>query len=116
MSKVEAIEANETKLANALQLVDCIAQEGLSEIISICSISLAAMTNPDFWSKTDDIATIMCSIRARADDLMNKINCEAEEHGCNWADHEQNRARHDAHESYVKDRAAFLQQVRGRHD
>lgn len=85
------LELEVDKLCNKINLMDCLSQDGFSEISSIAKLALSRLETPDGYNRIDDIANALDAIWKKADDIENCINSEAEEVGCNYTDEAQRR-------------------------
>jgi hypothetical protein len=79
------------KLKEALNMADCFSQNAFDAILTACSMTLAAMELPRFWDHPEKVADVLVLIQERANDAMNLINHEAEQHGCHYEDEAQRR-------------------------
>lgn len=75
-----------SRLTNAIEMMDCLAQEGLSEISAIAKLTLMALETPDGYRHPENIAHALRAIWGKADQIENCINSEAEQVGHNWRD------------------------------
>jgi hypothetical protein len=75
-----------SSLQNAVNTMDCIAQTGLSEISAIAKLASKALQNPGTYDDIEIIAIALNAIASKSDDLINIINCEAENVDCNYKD------------------------------
>lgn len=73
-------------LRNTVELMDCLSQGGFSEIAAVASLALKSLETPEGYRHLDDIIHALGAIRAKADDIRNCINCEAEQVGCSYVD------------------------------
>ena len=76
----------EEKLRATIQNLDCLSQEGFTEISAIAKLILTGM---EAGASGNDMETIAYAIRviwSKADDTQNAINCDAEAVGCNYVD------------------------------
>ena len=82
--------SNKNKDVDSLQHtitdMDALSQEGFSEIVEIARLAIKSMENKDnqHFRDTDDIIQALNVIWAKADDVQNCINCEAEDMGCSY--------------------------------
>lgn len=72
------------ELRNTVEFMDCLSQDGFSEISSIAQLALSILETPDGYRRLDNIANALRAIWVRADDTLNCINYEAEKLGCNY--------------------------------
>ncbi|MFT3905608.1 MAG: hypothetical protein QM718_04815 [Steroidobacteraceae bacterium] len=79
------------KLRNAVEFMDCLSQDGFSEIESIANLALAYLETPAGYRHLDNIAHALLAIRNKASETENCINCEAEKVGCNHTDDAERR-------------------------
>ena len=82
-------------LKGAVIDMDCLSQQGLTEISSIAKLALARMETPEGYRNMDDIANALIAIWVKANDIENCISSTAEGVGCNYID-EDARRRADA--------------------
>lgn len=71
-------------LKKAVNMMDALSQEGFDQIIAISGLILRSLEIPD--PDLNDISYAVKAIKGKADDIMNCINCEAENVGCNYKD------------------------------
>jgi acetylglutamate synthase len=74
------------ELGNAITTMDCLSSIGFSEIASIAKLALISLETPEGYRHISDIAFALESIRSKAQDMENLINCEAESTGFNHID------------------------------
>ena len=74
------------KLRNTVEFIDCLAQGGFSEISAIARLALAQLERPEGYKHPEVIAHALGAIWGKADEIMNCINNEAEQVGCNYVD------------------------------
>lgn len=74
------------KLRDTVEFMDSLAQGGFSEISAIAKLALAQLEHPDGYRHPENIALALSAICGKADDIMNCINSEAEQVGCNYVD------------------------------
>ena len=89
----KTIKTESAKLREAVNLMDCLSQDGFSEIASIAKMALAWLERPDSYGHMDNIADALKTIWGKADDVQNCINCQAEDVGANYIDENQRRRR-----------------------
>lgn len=77
------------QLRDAIVLMDSLSQTGFSEIASIARMALVYLEQSN--RSIDDIANALSAIQSRAEDIMNSINCQAEEVGCCYVDESHRR-------------------------
>lgn len=80
---------------SAVYEMDYLSQCGFTEISSVAKLALIALESPNAHRNPEHIAQAFVVILGRANDLMNSINCEAENVECNCSD-KRKRARIDA--------------------
>lgn len=88
---VKSSEANNAsselqKLRDSIIWMDCLSQNGLSEIASIAKLALSRLETPDGYRNLDDIANALTVISVLAEDTQNCINSQAEDVGCHYID------------------------------
>lgn len=83
------------KLLRTIYDMDCLAQGGLSEILAIAQLTLAAMESPSYPGN-ETIAQALLSIAGTASNVADCISTSADEVGCAYNDEDQLR-RHDAY-------------------
>lgn len=81
---VSAIKEELRLLRNAVNTMDALSQEGFDQIIAISRLIMRSLETPD--PDLNDISFAVKAIKGKADDIMNCINCEAENVGCNYKD------------------------------
>ncbi len=74
------------KLRATIQNLDCLSQEGFTQISAIAKLILTTMESPTCGHDLEDIACALRVIWGKADDIQNAINCDAEAVGCNYVD------------------------------
>lgn len=74
------------QLRNAVEFMDCQAQDGLSEIASLAKLALARLETPEGHLHIEDIARALSAIWGKADVIQDVINNAAEEVGCQYVD------------------------------
>lgn len=74
------------KCHEAINSIDCMSQTQLGQISALCTAMLRAMETPGFWRHPLNVAEMLGLIKYTADDLMNCVNCVAENVGCNFVD------------------------------
>ena len=74
------------KLQATVQTMDALSQDGFSEISTLASMALKLMETEHAYLYPEAIAQVLTSIHAKANDIENLINSEAEEVGCNYKD------------------------------
>lgn len=74
------------KCHDAISSIDCMSQTQLGQISALCTAMLRAMETPGFWRHPLNVAEMLGLIKYTADDLMNCVNCVAENVGCNFVD------------------------------
>ena len=74
------------RLAATIEYIDCLADEGLSEISSLARLALISLETPDGYRNFNDIANALISIWSKADLTRDHIKCEAEQLGCEHSD------------------------------
>lgn len=79
------------KLRNTVNLVDCLAQGGFSQISAIARLALAQLEHPDGYRHPELIAEALNAIWYKAEEVENCINSQAEMVGCNYVDEAQRR-------------------------
>lgn len=80
-----------SRLQGAITDMDCLAQEGFSEIAGIAALALAALEKPHDHIDSEDVAQALRTILSRARDIESCVNVEAEKVGCNYQDPHANR-------------------------
>ncbi len=80
------MNATPKQLRNAITQMDGMAQDAFSEIATIAKLALRALEAPETCLDLDGLAVVLSSIRAKALDCENTINCEAEDVGCHYQD------------------------------
>jgi len=102
------------KLRNAVEFMDCLSQDGFSEIASIARIALSSLETPNGYRNLDNIANALKAILGKADDIQNCINGEAEQVGCNYTDDARRRrwdALRQAREAGVRPEQGYAEHV-----
>lgn len=79
-SKIEQIE----KLQQAITNMDSLSQDGFSEIAAIARITIKALEGGACVRPIEDVIKILDIIWAKANDIENCINGEAEDVGCHY--------------------------------
>lgn len=79
------------ELRAAIDLLDNLSQEGLSEITAIAKLALLSLESPDSYRHLDNIAHALKAIWSKANDTQDSINGEAERVGCNHVDKAERR-------------------------
>lgn len=79
------------ELRAAIDLMDNLSQEGLSEITAIAKLALLSLESPDSYRHLDNIAHALKAIWSKANDTQDSINGEAERVGCNHVDKAERR-------------------------
>ena len=74
------------RLAGTIEFIDCLAEEGLSEISSIARLALLSLETPSGYRNLNDIANALISIWSKADLTRDHIKSEAEQLGCEHSD------------------------------
>lgn len=74
------------KLKSTIETLDALSQDGFSEISTLAGVALKLMETPDAYLWPETIAQLLGTIRVKAEDIENLINCEAENVGCNYKD------------------------------
>lgn len=78
-------------LQDTINTIDSLSQDGFSEISTLAGLALKFMETPDAYLCPETISRIFRTIRLKADDIENVINCEAENVGCNYKDKSRER-------------------------
>jgi hypothetical protein len=73
-------------LRETVMTMDTLSQDGFSVIALIARLALSRMETPQGCSNQEYLAEALSAIRNKADDIMNCINGEAENVGCNYVD------------------------------
>lgn len=95
------IKGNDIReLHEKIKLMDSISQAQCGEIEAVASTALIAMRSAEFWRHSQRIEGVLSAILARAQDLKNTLNVEAEEVGCNHIDTDERERRAAFSESY----------------
>lgn len=89
-------DAKAKDLRDTINWMDCLSQEGFTDIIAVAKLALAYMETPDGHHHWENIAYALRTIWGKAEDIQNCINGEAESVGCNYTD-ESSRRRWDAY-------------------
>ncbi len=76
----------EEKLRATIQNLDCLSQEGFTEISAIAKLILTSMESPTCGHDLETIACALHVIWGKAEEIQNAINCDAEAVGCNYVD------------------------------
>lgn len=88
----EATTATEVdELRAAIDLMDNLSQDGLSEITAIAKLALLGLESPESYRHLDNIAHALKAIWSKANDTQDSINGEAERVGCNHVDKAERR-------------------------
>jgi hypothetical protein len=74
------------KLESTIKTLDALSQDGFSTIFALASMALRLMETEHAYHCPETIAQALTAIRAKAEDIENLINCEAESVGCNYED------------------------------
>lgn len=73
------------ELLDSIQTMDCLSQSGFERISAIASLARQAVkSSPRGDLDAHAIAGAFEAIRSIADDMMNSVNCEAENCGANY--------------------------------
>lgn len=75
---------NTTQLGNAINTMDCLSQDGFTTIASMARVALACLRSPDGQQRLNDISSVLMAIAAKAEDIQNCINVEAEGTGFHY--------------------------------
>ncbi|SFI96281.1 hypothetical protein [Nitrosomonas sp. Nm34] len=73
-------------LRDAVQLIDCISQSVLPQIVSIAKLAFSYLEIPENRKDIDNVLSALQAIWEKAEELECSINNEAEEVGCNYVD------------------------------
>lgn len=73
-------------LKSTIETLDGLSQDGFSEIATLAQMALAHMETPGAYLWPETLAQVLRTIRAKAEDIENLINCEAEQVGCHYQD------------------------------
>lgn len=73
-------------LRSAVYEMDCLAQHVLSEISAIAKLALLSLETPYVYRNPEIIAQALYAILGSSEGIMNCINSEAENVGCNYTD------------------------------
>ncbi|WP_199103901.1 hypothetical protein [Aquitalea sp. ASV11] len=71
-------------LRHAVELIDCLSQEGFGQIAAIARCAEVYIGHANDPLRQDILATVLRAIQGRADDIQNSINLQAEDVGCSW--------------------------------
>ena len=80
-------------LRSTVEEMDCLAQDGFSEIASLARLALARLEEPDGYGNLEDIANVLKSIWGKAADTENSICHAAGQVGCGYTDQDAARRR-----------------------
>lgn len=90
------------ELQDTIQTMDALSQEGFDQIIAISNLILKSLELPR--NDLEDIAHAIKAIKHKSQMIMDCINGEAENVGCQHSDHESMQRRFDAfRQSYKGD-------------
>lgn len=84
-------ESEIKKLQDIVESMDHLSQNGFSEIAAIAQLAKERIERLDYYSDLEDVAIALGSIRGRALDIQNCINCEAESVGCHYIPEDRER-------------------------
>ncbi len=84
-------ETQALKLAAAVDLMDQLAHEGMSEISAIAKLALKSLESPDGYRHLDNIALALQAIWGKADDTQQCIHDQAVEVDCAHVDQAERR-------------------------
>lgn len=73
-------------LKNTIEVMDALSQDGFRTISELAGMALSLMEYEAGPLSPERTARVLDAIRAKADDIMNLINYEAEVVGCNYKD------------------------------
>ena len=88
------------RLRNAINMMDCLSQEGFSSIAAIAKLIITSLETSAVIDR-DTIAHAVHAILGKAQDIENCINYEAEKLDCNYRSESDARLR-DAHRAGQK--------------
>ena len=75
------------KLCEVIEGIDCLSQQGFSQIGSIARLSLLALESPGrSFGDSEDVASALKAIWSISENIQNSINCESEDVGCAYLD------------------------------
>lgn len=74
------------KLQSTITTMDCFSQNGFSEISTLADMALDLMETEQAYLSPETIAQVLTTIRDKAKETENLINCEAEGVGCHYKD------------------------------
>jgi len=77
---------NIEEFKSAVYEMDYLSQCGFTEISAVAKLALIALESPNAYQNPKHIAQAFVVILGRANDLMNAINCEAENVECAYID------------------------------
>jgi hypothetical protein len=82
----EAKEPTIKELGAAINMMDCLSQDGFSQISAIAKLALKSLESPDGHRHISDVFSALEAIVSKADDVQNIINSEAECVGFQYQD------------------------------
>lgn len=74
------------KLRSVVKDMDCLSQDGFSQVASIAKLALRSLEHPEGHRRLEDLAQAFRAICLKAQDTQDYINAMAEEVGCNFID------------------------------
>ena len=83
MTNPQQVEVSVKQYRDTIQFMDGLSQDGFSQIAAIAKLALMSLETPDGHRSVDDIAHALNAIWAKAAEIQNHINAEAENVGCN---------------------------------
>lgn len=82
----EAKEPTIKELGDAIRMMDCLSQDGFSQISAIAKLALKSLQSPDGHQHIGNVFSALEAIASKADDVENIINSEAEGVGFQYQD------------------------------
>jgi len=74
------------ELGDAIRMMDCLSQDGFSQISAIAKLALRSLESPNGHLHIDNVFSALEAIAGKADDIENIINSEAEGVGFHYQD------------------------------
>lgn len=79
-------QAPKNSMADAIETMDALSQEGFGQIASIAKLALSHLETPRAYRDHTEIARALEAIAHKAEDVMNCINVTAEDAGYAYVD------------------------------
>jgi len=85
---------NVQALQDAVLVMDCTANDALSQIFTLSSMALSLMETEQAYTSPETLAQLLRAIRTKADESYELIYAKAQEVGCEYTDKSKERRRH----------------------